>query len=554
MPDKEVRIDFKTTSDTKGAKEVRDSIDDVTKAAEKANKAGRGGGVGDLLDGGKKGGVGRLKKFADRLKGIGKIGARIGGLYAIITTAGNAFGDLLQKVSKAGEGIEDFGDDMAVTGQKGAGLVRWLGRKVSALDRVGAAIKRTVNPMGAYIDSTRRLAEAERNSVRVTEELTLAGRKRIAAAQKVIAISEQARASDKRLAKARDDAAEANRRWLDSIDKANDALKLQLKLLDAFRDRNEGRVNREERRELDKVNRDLEKGVITEEKAERRKLKIRRDAATARERIARKAFETEQSVREKELRQQQDIARGSRSEEIRLRDISDGFLSDEQRKRIEDEIKANKDEAVGRRVVGATSQTEEGRAEQQRLAREAEQRAKALQDKLLRSDRKGEEAGILGFGSVEDVQARLDKVIKRYRSAREEIERITSRSRVENIREQTRREGAIEDFKDLVSDGRNNIRDAASNDRESRDRTLVDLGKRATAIARKAGAPVEGINELTLAIANLEDGSSASERAALKKLIQQLIAFVNRTQGERSDLLIRINQLEQKLLNQKPAR
>lgn len=564
MPDKEVKIGFKTTADTSGAEEVREAVagvnDEVEKAVKNADKAtskGKGESIVDGLVGDDKGGkgkLGRLKKLADRLKGITKAGARIGGLYTIITTVGTAFGGLVQKVSDAGNGIENFGDDMALTGQKGAGFVQWLGKKISALDGVGAAIKRTFNPIGAYIDSTRELAEAERNSVRVTEQLAASARNKIATAKKAIAILEQAEASEKRFTRATEEKTRANQKWEDSIDKASEALKLQLELLDAFRDRKEARVNRSERRELDRINRDLESGVISEEQAEKRKLKIRSEAATAREKIARKAFEVEQSVREKELRQQQDIARGARSEEISLQDLKNGFLSDEQRKRIEDQIKSNKDAATGNRKAGATAETDEERAEKQRLAREADQKAEALQEKLARSDRKGREAATLGFGSVEDVQARLDEIVERYRLARQKIDDITTRSGVEKTREQTRREGAVEDFKDIVKDGKNNISDAAARDQGSRDKSLVDLGKRATDIARKSNAPIEGINELTLEIARLEDGSTSSEREALKSLIPQLVAFVERTQGEKSELTVMVKQLERKLANQKSAR
>lgn len=518
MNDKDIKIGFETSADTSGAEKTRDAIDDVTKAAERANKSGRS--PVDKLFGEEKGGRRRrlektarsIGKITDKLKGLGKVGARIGGLYAIVTTAGNAFGGFLQKISKVGKGVEEFGDNMAITGQKGSRFVQWLGRGISRLDSWGEAVKRTFNPIGAWIDSTNRLADAQRKlDETMSRNLSLA-RARGAAARKAAAALEKERIDADKLAEASEEYIRANKAWEKSIESVSDAIRHQNDLIAEQRRGADARVDRNEQRSLDSVDRDLEDGVIGERQAEEKKLQIRRAAAIQREKIARKAFKLEQESRKKQIQAEKETARRSRSKQIGLESISEGILGEAEKGKIQEQINKLVEEATQARKEGADLATDSGRDKQQRIARELDKRVQSLRDKLTQSNKQKDQAKVLGFDDPEKLKEEIDKLIDVYEKAQIRLRELEQQGSVSRLREKNRRNEAIEDFRDLNTEGQRNISRGQRNDQREQFGRANDLLEQLAVEARASGHD-RGASIAEEILSVLKDGQVTAEEA-----------------------------------------
>lgn len=117
------------------------------------------------------------KSFAKanpRILKTAKLLGRGGIVFGGIKLVGGAIANMADKVAQKGQAIESFGDDMALVGSKGSGLVKWVGQAAQATEGFGDKVRMVLNPLGAYIDATRRHAAAKRRLAKMERDLSKA--------------------------------------------------------------------------------------------------------------------------------------------------------------------------------------------------------------------------------------------------------------------------------------------------------------------------------------------------------------------------------------------
>lgn len=566
MPDKTVDIDFNTHSDTSGAKEAQDAIKDLSQEVDNATDSGQKyvGGQREIIDSNKdlskstedstesikentkakiensnaddgstrerRGGrdpskqlpnlektEGRFNKLNKAIRGTGgtalKSGARILGLFGIITAGGEFLGRFTSKVGESGKSIEGLGDDLELTGQVGSGFIQWIGRSVTKLKEFGGTISRTLNPIGAYIKSTRELADAQRKLAKTEEEVQRKLEKRIEKIKKQVKVINDSAKAQETAKVAAEELERIQTRWANSIAKVNRGLQLQKDLLEENKGAAADRIDDAERDALAGVENDEQDGVINTAQAEAKKLEIFKKFSTQRERLERKAFFESEKLREKELGEQQRQLSRDTSRSNSLDSINNNFLTPEEQNSLSD----------NRKKFRSLGQEEEVVDIDLRLKRNQE------------AQRKARDEGFTDKGALESALESLSASIA---SAKTNIENLKDTGTVNRVKEDNRRDDARRDF---TSERDERVRDVAIAEREAeRGGQVSAVDNEARSIAERVGqAAVNGLKAGKAEEAKvlqdiertLQDGTNSEE-------LRQVVAKISAIQGQTESAIL----------------
>ncbi len=258
-----------------------------------------------------------LKKNNPKLLKMGKMLGRAGLVYKGITLIGGVVAKGTDKIAAYGDEMKSFGDDMELTGSKGAGLVQWLGKVGQSFKGVGDKMRIGLSPFSSWIDATKKLAAAQRELAKVEKKAARELAQMRKEREKANKVFREAAETQRSYNESQERTAKREKMISDFLRDGNRALEKRAKLIDAIADRKLAEINADKEEKLDAVDDE-------DPKAEQKKFAINQEAEAKKESVRQARFRESQKKKKAEINLTKQDHKDAANEVRKLKGLGQG--------------------------------------------------------------------------------------------------------------------------------------------------------------------------------------------------------------------------------------